>query len=166
MLPSDSKAGWSYSVQNFLRAKWYSITYIWWQIFILVHSFCPRYVLRALCEVWKLQQQWLHLQCGGSGWILLRPWLHAGARLCGDWVRGCTKPTVEWDRASLSGWVNRFHPLAYNCELLNLFKDVLPQEQNLKADMTDLQTQDFHCLLDQGKSRRSLFTRIFKITRA
>lgn len=24
------------------------------------------------------------------------------------------------------------------CELLNLFKDALPQEQNLKADMTDL----------------------------
>lgn len=53
-----------------------------------------------------------------------------------------------------------------NREQLNLFKDVLRQEQNLKADMTDLRTQDFHCLLDQGKSRQSLFTRIFKITSA
>lgn len=51
-----------------------------------------------------------------------------------------------------------------NYALLNLFKNVLPLEQNLEADMTDRRTQGFHCLLDHCKSQQSLFTEILKIT--
>lgn len=34
-------------------------------------SLCKGDVLRAVCKVWQLQQQWLHLQHGSCSWILM-----------------------------------------------------------------------------------------------